>query len=623
MGQVDKLNLATLAICTSLGACDPKPPVLYLAADLPAERFQEAQNVVQEVADSRGLLRAEDPRFAGRAMTFFAPDAGKMHRDTPVLHVGFPTMTRLTILAYESPGLSAREAERLAAELKEALTSWLALDFCKGGVDQHAGWCEARPNPRLMYLADADPFRHAEDRGWLGSLRRALGGGEASVDDLGYVIVDRHAGGKLDGPNGSFQLLIAYDARASRRGEHTLALTNATLEGALTLTVYDQGGMPLTEADALARRAKKVLTERFGVSLCRANPATAVCDERHAKLEAEREAWLAARETNLAEDVEAFVAERPESPYADEARERLSRLRALAEPPPPRPPSEPVQWWGGRKAGETFADALDVGGTGPKLIVVASGAFRMGCVSGVACRESELPVREVRIARPFALARSETTYADYQRFTQPDLPARTNWAQNPAVHLTWAEALAYAEWLSARTGERYRLPSEAEWERAARAGLEAPFVWGDELDRAPRFHWFAGVENDLWGAGVEQDLRGRRRSTARCLGCPGQGDTRAAWSAAVGAYPPNAWGFFEMAGNAAEWMADCWQEDHLRAPADGAARTDGDCSRRVVRGGSHAQTVLWARPAARAGRPADQRYLDVGFRVLRELRDGE
>ena len=91
----------------------------------------------------------------------------------------------------------------------------------------------------------------------------------------------------------------------------------------------------------------------------------------------------------------------------------------------------------------------------------------------------------------------------------------------------------------------------------------------------------------------------------------------------MGKYPPNAWGFFDMAGNAAEWTADCWQADHLRAPADGAARTNGDCSRRTVRGGSHAQTVLWARPAARFGRPADQRYLDVGFRVLRELRDGE
>ena len=616
MGACGSLALPLLTICFALGACGTPPPVFY-QAQFPPERMQEAQEIVQEVAGSWGLRRQDAGHLTavardrgwmyGFSMAYDRPGGaqivagGGLARRRSVLRVGNGVMTVLTISAYEGPGLSASEAELLAKELKDALESRLAIEFCRGREVRYVGGCEARPTPRLLYLADADPFRHAADREWVSSLRTALRGSEAAVDYRGYWVTDRHVK-QRDGREGDFPLLVAYDERARRRGEDTLALAEGP-DGALALAVYDQGGMPLAEADALARTAKRELAERVGLSLCRADPATGACDERHARLEAEREAWLSVRETNRAEDVEAFLAERPGSPHAAEARERLARLRALAAPQPPAPPAAPARWRG-RQPGETFADPLDTGGAGPKLIVVPGGAFRMGCVSGVVCQESERPVREVRFARPFALARSETTYADYQRFAKPDLPAQAHWAQSPAVHLTWREASAYAEWLSERTGERYRLPSEAEWERAARAGLETAFVWGDELD-------------------PDQDARRRRGRTARCRQCPGEWGDWLFWNASVGAYPPNAWGFFEMAGNAAEWTADCWQEDHLRAPADGAARTDGDCSRRTVRGGSHAQTVLWARPAARAGRPADRRYLDVGFRVLRELRDGE
>lgn len=140
-----------------------------------------------------------------------------------------------------------------------------------------------------------------------------------------------------------------------------------------------------------------------------------------------------------------------------------------------------------------------------------------------------------------------------------------------------------------RTGP---LPSEAEWERAARAGSGTAYHWGD-------------------GVGVLK---------ARCAGCDRARPHRT-YPDHVGSHPPNAWGLFDMHGNAAEWTADCWNPNHLGAPPDGAARADGDCSRRVVRGGSYDTPPRAIRAAARVGRQADERHLDVGFRVLRELRN--
>ena len=591
-------TLRLLLSCLLLGGCadeDFRPHVDYMA-EFPPPLVQEAEEIAREVGDAWGLHREELPKVGPMSrppeqvledfsIALFVDEEAQV----PVLGYGSLSATRSTIVGYGGFGLAAPEVERLAAELRDALESRLGLRFCERGAAQAWGWCEARPVPRLLYRADRDPFRRSPDGEWTRVLRAALAGDPDSAASPGYRVFNPSLRAHLrNGRDGDFAYFVAYDERATARGEHALELTNAGPDGSLALAVYDQGGMPLAEADALARAAKRALAERFGLALCRADPATGECDGRYAKLEAEREAWLSAREANRAEDLEAFLAERPQSPHAAEARARLARLRALAAPRPPAPPAAPVPWRG-RKPGETFADPLDAGGFGPELVVVPGGLFRMGCASGVACRESERPAREVRIARPFALARRETTYAEYRRFAKPERSVHASWARRPAVHLAWAEASAYAEWLSERTGERYRLPSEAEWERAARAGLETAFFWGDAMDR-------------------------RRLAHSDTLG--------GHWTSPVGTVPPNRWGLFDMAGNAAEWTADCWQEDHLQAPQDGSARTDGDCGRRAVRGGSYRQAARWQRSAARAGKPADARYMDVGFRVLRELRDG-
>ena len=217
------------------------------------------------------------------------------------------------------------------------------------------------------------------------------------------------------------------------------------------------------------------------------------------------------------------------------------------------------------------------------MTVVPAGAFNSGCVSGAGCRLEEAPVHPVRVMRAFAMSTREATHTEYFLFARPDKRIEPWWADRPATHLTWAEAAAYAAWLSERTGNRYRLPTEAEWEWAARALTGTAYPWGNEVGG--------------W--------------RARCAGC-GTSWPPTSRVAPTGSYPPNRWGLFDMHGNAAEWTADCWHRDHAGAPADGSARTDGDCSRRVVRGGSYDTPPRAIRSAARIGKLADERYLDTG-----------
>ena len=297
---------------------------------------------------------------------------------------------------------------------------------------------------------------------------------------------------------------------------------------------------------------------------------------------AQREAWLAVRESNAPADLEAFLAERPDGPHAKAAQRRLAQLRA--------PAPKGAFAWKPLRRGTKFQDPLADGGWGPEMATIPAGAFRMGCGVGAQCRNAERPVREVRLARPFALSAKEVTFAEHHRFAKPGAPPDQSWADLPAVHLSWEEAAAYAEWLSAQTGRRYRLPSEAEWEYAARAGSGAAYAWGDAIGR--------GQAHCGWD----------------CIGGP---DTD--WTAPVGSFAANALGLCDMHGNAAEWTADCWSEDLLDNPADGTAFAPEDCRRRVVRGGSYSQSAQALRSSARSARRAGRRHIAVGFRVARDL----
>ncbi len=166
---------------------------------------------------------------------------------------------------------------------------------------------------------------------------------------------------------------------------------------------------------------------------------------------------------------------------------------------------------------------------------------------------------------------------------RPD-DARWGRGWRPVINVSWSDAKVYVAWLSQETGKAYRLLSEAEWEYAARAGTRTRFSFGDDIS--------------------EKD--------ANFLG--GLGKT---WQ--VGAYPANPWKLHDMHGNVWEWVEDCWNESYDGAPSDGSAWTSGDCSTRVLRGGSWSNYPRLLRSAYRNWNSADNRDYDYGFRVARTL----
>ena len=261
--------------------------------------------------------------------------------------------------------------------------------------------------------------------------------------------------------------------------------------------------------------------------------------------------------------------------------------------------------------GVLFADALRAGGYGPAMVTIPAGGFRMGCLSDDGdCRGDEQPVHEVTIAQAFALSVYELTFAEWDAcvaaggcggYRPGDLYGYrqaddTGWLGNgsrPVVNVSWDDARGYAEWLSAQTGAEYRLPSESEWEYGARAGTTTRYSWGDEI--------------------------GRNR--ANCDGCGGHwADDRLARAAPVGSFAANAFGLHDMHGNVEEWVADCWNNSYAGAPADGSAWLMGDCSGRVLRGGSQMSNPGELRAAFRvAGHSTGLRDSQLGFRVARML----
>ena len=243
-----------------------------------------------------------------------------------------------------------------------------------------------------------------------------------------------------------------------------------------------------------------------------------------------------------------------------------------------------------------FADTLASGGYGPEMITIPGGLFRMGCVSrGDACQDSEAPVRRVAV-RPFALSRHEVTFADWDACVQArgcaaHRPPDEGWgrATRPVIRVSWADAQAYAAWLSLQTGSEYRLPSEAEWEYAARAGENSAYSWGANIGK----------------------------DRANCNGCGGTWDNRQ--TAPVGSFHDNAFGLYDMHGNVWEWVEDCWHATYAGAPSDSAARAGGDCRERVLRGGSWDLPPKNLRSAHRGRSTTAARFEFIGFRVARTL----
>jgi formylglycine-generating enzyme required for sulfatase activity len=274
----------------------------------------------------------------------------------------------------------------------------------------------------------------------------------------------------------------------------------------------------------------------------------------------------------------------------------------------------PVALPSGKQAapGTVFQDCAEC----PQMTVLPAGEFTMGSSDGGQGQAAgEGPPHRVTLVRPFAVARFALSRAQFGVFARAvglassgacdrDAPGYPQNAAHPAVCMSWDEARGYAAWLSTRTGQRYRLLSEAEYEYAARAGGTARFWWGD----------------DPAAACTAANLADRTSAAAH----PGQKDAAdcddgAAETAAIGRYRPNAFGLYDMAGNTWSWTADCWSDSYGGAPADGMPRRDGDCGKRVARGGSWAFGLRAARVSMRGKLPASARTPDQGLRIAREL----
>lgn len=240
----------------------------------------------------------------------------------------------------------------------------------------------------------------------------------------------------------------------------------------------------------------------------------------------------------------------------------------------------------------------------PTMVAIPGGVFQMGSPSGERGRkENEGPVRRVSVAR-FALARTEITFDQFEACAADGgcigyRPKDEGWGRgaHPALNVSWEDAQAYARWLNSKVpGAPYRLPSEAEWEYAARAGSTGRYSWGDSAS-----HEHANYGKD------------------GCCGGEVKGRDQWEFTAPVGSFPPNDFGLHDMSGNLWEVVDDCWSESHSGAPDDGAARRSGDCSNRPIRGGSWDNQPDRIRSAARDGARRDRRYRSMGFRIARSL----
>ena len=374
----------------------------------------------------------------------------------------------------------------------------------------------------------------------------------------------------------------------------------------------------LEEGSAVAPGSKELLDTRTRIEGIRRQRATNILAQASSALDAgnaDLAQMLSQRALGLSPDVAGV----------DEFNEHLRNARLYAS----------------FKPGQIVSDKfLDRSGSAPALVVVPTGSFMMGSpASEEGHRSNEEPQREVKIASGFALGRDDVTVAQFRAFVS-DADYVTDaeklesssvydeesgrmidrrgasWKDDflgekaadnlPVVHVSWNDAQAYVHWLSARTGKKYRLPSEAEFEYALRAGSTTRYEWGDKNptrvyanltgdgDRSPHLHrsWakaFPKYNDGFWGPSP------------------------------VGSFEPNKFGLRDIEGNVSDWIDDCWHENYMRAPADSRAWVNPGCAEHVVRGGSWGSSPDQSRSAYRLAAPAETRSARVGIRVARDL----
>ena len=229
----------------------------------------------------------------------------------------------------------------------------------------------------------------------------------------------------------------------------------------------------------------------------------------------------------------------------------------------------------------------------PEMVPVPAGTFQMGQARNM---KAAAPVVQVTFPEGFHISATEITWNEYAPCVRAGGCTASagdhGWGRDtrPVVNVSAAQAGAYAAWLSRVTGDPYRLPSEAEWEYAARAGSDTLFPWGNKMTPGK----------------------------ANCRKCDGPEVYHA--SRPVRTYPANAWGLYDTSGNVWEWTADCWTPNHQGRSSSPAPRTDGNCYYNTIRGGSWYYLPRMSWSAARSRHSAHLPSYNIGFRVVRDRR---
>jgi formylglycine-generating enzyme required for sulfatase activity len=350
--------------------------------------------------------------------------------------------------------------------------------------------------------------------------------------------------------------------------------------------------------------------------------------------------WADAKAAGNKEAFEAYLETYPKGRYLSLARANIARLskdvQVVSAPPVVAPVitppvTKPIIASPVRLAGAAFKDCDDC----PEMVAIPAGRFVMGAAPGE--EESEkLPENFRNRSQPqhgvdvmsFSAGKFEVTRGQYRAFVEAtgrssaggcwvwtgskfEIDQAKDWRNpgyaqedpHPVACVSWEDAKAYVVWLGQRTGKAYRLLTEAEWEYAARAGTTTRRFWGDD-----------GDQSCAYANGADQTTKaqvpGWNYLTANC-------NDRYAYTAPVGSYRANAFGLYDMLGNVGEWTEDCWNENYNGAPTDARAWTAGNCSQRVLRGGSWIVNPQVLRAANRGWNSTAFRYIISGFRVAR------
>jgi len=236
------------------------------------------------------------------------------------------------------------------------------------------------------------------------------------------------------------------------------------------------------------------------------------------------------------------------------------------------------------------------------MVSIPAGEFMMGSPTSESYRGAEMQHR-VTISAPFALSKFEITFTQWEACVADGgcgghMPDDQGWGKGnrPVIGVNWNDAKAYVEWLSRKTGKQYRLPSEAEWEYAARAGTTTTFSFGATIT-TDQANFDGSTGNSINPAGMNRQM-----------------------TTPVGSFPPNAFGLHDMHGNVWEWMEDCWSDEYgADLPANGAPYLRADCGGRVMRGGSWEDYSGDIRAAARVASGAEEQSWSDGIRVARSM----